>query len=249
MKVVRPFLLAVQFLTRLPVPLRAAPSDTETADSLLFHPLVGLLIGLLLLPLAAATAAGHVPVLLGAALSLALWVGLTGGLHLDGLADSVDAWIGGHGDRERSLAIMKDPASGPMAVITLVLLLLIKFAALAALLVGKPLWPLLLAPVLGRTALPLLFLTTPYVRPGGLGSIMAARLRRGPAWLVVVIAAGAALVPGCDGLWPLAAGLLAFIVLRRMMLAAIGGTTGDTAGAVVELVEASALVAAAFHLS
>ena len=68
--------------------------------------------------------------LLQAALLLALWVALTGALHLDGLADSADAWLGGFGDPARTLEIMKDPRSGPVAVVVLVLLLLLKFSAL-----------------------------------------------------------------------------------------------------------------------
>jgi adenosylcobinamide-GDP ribazoletransferase len=69
--------------------------------------------------------------MLHAALLLTVWVLLSGGLHLDGLADSADAWLGGFGDRERTLTIMKDPRSGPIAVVVLVLVLLLKFCALA----------------------------------------------------------------------------------------------------------------------
>lgn len=108
----RAFLVALQFLTRLPVRLRAAPSEEELGRSLLFYPLVGLLIGMLLTTLAMAISAAGISDLLGAALVLAAWVVLTGGLHLDGLADSADAWSGGRGDRERTLAIMKDPYWG-----------------------------------------------------------------------------------------------------------------------------------------
>lgn len=80
----------------------------------------------------------------------AVWVGLSGGLHLDGLADTADAWIGGHADRQRTLEIMKDPRSGPIAVVVLLLVLLLKFAALVVLL-GQGAWAgLLLAPWLGR---------------------------------------------------------------------------------------------------
>src|SRR5690606_39615426 len=71
------------------------------------------------------------------------------------------------------LAIMKDPACGPIGVITLVLLLLLKWAALVALLESGQWLPLLLAPWLGRWILPLLLLTTAYVRPGGMGHTLA----------------------------------------------------------------------------
>jgi adenosylcobinamide-GDP ribazoletransferase len=60
-----------------------------------------------------------------------LWVALTDGLHLDGLADWTDAWAGGHGDRAKNLALLEDPHARAIAIVALVLLLLVKFAALA----------------------------------------------------------------------------------------------------------------------
>ncbi|MEK1940892.1 MAG: adenosylcobinamide-GDP ribazoletransferase, partial [Pseudomonas sp.] len=119
-----PLLIAMQFLTSLPVRLPGMPSPEQLGRSLLWYPVVGLLIGLLLYGLDAVL--NGAPVLLHAALILAAWVALSGALHLDGLADSADAWLGGFGDRERTLSIMKDPRSGPIAVVTLVLVLLLK---------------------------------------------------------------------------------------------------------------------------
>ncbi|MFH4181104.1 adenosylcobinamide-GDP ribazoletransferase, partial [Acinetobacter baumannii] len=57
-----------------------------------------------------------------------LWIWLTGGLHLDGLADTADAWVGGFGDKQRTLQIMKDPSCGPIGVLSLVIICLLKFA-------------------------------------------------------------------------------------------------------------------------
>lgn len=127
-----PLLIALQFLTSLPIRLPAMPEPEQQGRSLLYYPLVGLLLGALLC--LAAFVLDGAPALLQAALLLTLWVALTGALHLDGLADSADAWLGGFGDRERTLQIMKDPRSGPVAVVVLVLLLLLKFSALLALL-------------------------------------------------------------------------------------------------------------------
>lgn len=171
----RPFLIALQFLTRAPIRLGEAPAALEIGRSVPYFPLVGLLVGMLLAGLAAPVTP-RIPHLLGAALLLAVWVFTSGALHLDGLGDSADAWIGGQGSREKTLAIMKDPYCGPAAVVTLVTVLLVKFAALAAIASPGNWIRFVLAPLLGRTALPLLFLTTPYVRPGGLGSAMSARL-------------------------------------------------------------------------
>ena len=238
------FLTALQFLTRLPVRLPGVPAAAVQGRSLLYYPLVGLLLGLLLL--IPAGLFGATPSV-AAALVLAVWVVVTGGLHLDGLADSADAWIGGHGDRERSLAIMKDPASGPMGVAALVLVLLLKFAALEALLDSGNHGALVLAPMLGRAGALALFLSTPYVRPGGLGQALADHLPRREAGHVLVLAGLLAVIleGGTAFVMLLAAGALGW-GLRALMLRRLGGTTGDTAGVLIELVEAAALVAATF---
>ncbi len=241
----RPFLIALQFLTRLPIRLSDVPDDAAIGRSVLYYPLVGLLIGLLLTGLATLFA-WHAPPLLAAALLLVSWILVSGALHLDGLADSADAWIGGHGDRERTMAIMKDPYCGPVGVAAVVSVLLVKFGAIAALAGTANHAGILLAPLLGRAALPLLFLTTPYVRPNGLGAAMSARLpRKGALAVVVGIAIAIAIAFGARGLRPVAAALAIFFLLRRAMLGRIGGMTGDTAGAMVELIEAAAIAAAA----
>ena len=238
----RPLLLAIQFLTRLPLPtVQGGPR--EMGGSLPYYPLVGLLIGGLLLGLA--TLLAHLPPMLLAALLLACWVLITGGLHLDGLADSADAWLGGYGDRERSLAIMKDPRCGPAGVIALVLVLLLKFAALHGLVTEQHLAPLLLAPLLGRGVLPLLFLTTPYVRRGGLGQALSEHLPRKSTWLALAVTSvGLTWLAPRDAALSLAASLAAFLLFRRLMMKRLGGTTGDTAGALTELTETTILLAA-----
>lgn len=237
------FWLAVQFLTRLPVPAGPENTEEDQGRALLFYPVVGLVIGTLLsFAQQLFSGADH---LLAAALVLAVWVLVTGGLHLDGLADSADAWLGGHGDRERTLAIMKDPASGPAGVMLLVLVLLLKFTALAAVTAADSLAPLMLAPVLGRAALLPLFVTTPYVRPGGLGEALSRHASQNGVRIALILVALLALFAGLAGLLMLLAAALMYLWLRWLMMERIGGTTGDTAGALVELVETAVLVAAA----
>lgn len=241
MKAIEPFLIALQFLTRLPVRLPAAPDARAIGHSLLYYPLVGVIIGALLAALFVALV--DAPAGLRAALVLAAWVLATGALHLDGLADSADAWAGGLGDREKTLAIMKDPYCGPAAVVTLVLVLLLKFSALHGLDAND--WiAFALVPMVARAVVPLLFLTTPYVRANGLGSVLAAHLPR-TASIVVIVATGIVVLSVADtnGMWLLVAGIGAFLLLRALMIRRIGGTTGDTAGALVELTETTALLA------
>jgi adenosylcobinamide-GDP ribazoletransferase len=166
-------------------------------------------------------------------------------LHLDGLADSADAWLGGFGDRERTLRIMKDPRSGPIAVVTLVLVLLLKFCALWVL-VGQGIGAqLLLAPLIGRAAMLGLFLGTPYVRPGGLGQALAEHLpRRAAGWVLLVCVLFCLFLGG----WRVLLALAVFACLRHLMCRRLGGTTGDTAGALLELLELAVVLGLALGL-
>ncbi len=228
-------LMAFQFLTRLPVPSPGVLTNRAAGRSLLYYPLVGLAIGILLLMLASLLSQ-LVPHLgfVHAFVILVIWVFLTGGLHLDGLADSADAWVGGLGDRERSLAIMKDPYAGPAAVAVVVLVLLGKWVFLAALLTqGVDYW--WLAPVVARLCVVFLMTWTPYVREEGLGSVLSQHCPKKTTkhlliaallltllfvnWLAVVLV------------------LLVLAGLRGLMIKRLGGTTGDTAGASLEIIE------------
>ncbi|KIK83156.1 adenosylcobinamide-GDP ribazoletransferase [Pseudomonas koreensis] len=236
-----PLWIALQFLSSLPIRLPGMPEPQQLGRSLLFYPLVGLLFGVILwvfnLVLAGA------PLLLHAALLLTVWVLLSGALHLDGLADSADAWLGGFGDRERTLTIMKDPRSGPIAVVTLLLVLLLKFCALLALVEQGHAVMLIIVPLLGRAALLGLFLTTPYVRAGGLGQALADHLPRRAGWWVLGASALACLlIAGVKAIVALVVAFVGFVWLRQVMIRRLGGTTGDTAGALLELLEMAVLV-------
>jgi adenosylcobinamide-GDP ribazoletransferase len=236
-----PFWIALQFLSSLPIRLPGMPAPQELGRSLLFYPLVGLLFGVILWALNWLLLGA--PLLLHAALLLAVWVLLSGALHLDGLADSADAWLGGFGDRERTLTIMKDPRSGPMAVVTLVLVLLLKFAALVALIDQQQALTLIIVPLIGRSALLGLFLTTPYVRAGGLGQALSDHLPRSAGKQVLALSAVVCvLVAGLGGVLALVLAAGVFVWLRQVMLRRLGGTTGDTAGASLELLEVLVLV-------
>ena len=167
-----------------------------------------------------------------------------GGLHLDGLADSADAWVGGMKDRNRTLTIMKDPNCGPAGVVAIVLMLLLKFATLYTLVIADAWIILILAATLGRTILPLLFLTTPYVRPNGIGSTLVNHMPRHQSIVVIALTILASLTFGVISLWILTAIIVIFLIFRLLMLRRIGGTTGDTAGALIEITEVSVLLVA-----
>ena len=233
------FTLALQFLTRLPLNLNITFSDQRVGQSVLFYPLVGLLIGAILVLIS-----GQLPgqsLALNAAIILTAWVLLTGGLHLDGLADCSDAWAGGLADKERSLAIMKDPAAGPIAVIMLILLLLLKWTALQSLLQQQQEFiPLLLAPFLGRLSILILMLSTPYIRKSGLGNAMQQHLPRQAAKLIIF--SSLALLVWLTNLYTLIAVLSLIGLIRYLALQRLQGVTGDVYGASVEMVEAMVLI-------
>ncbi|NCC95150.1 MAG: adenosylcobinamide-GDP ribazoletransferase, partial [Opitutae bacterium] len=130
----RPLWLAGRFLTRLPFPEPRGFTARQLGQAVCWYPLIGLLLGVLIALAAAGLARLDTGV--AAALVLLLWVWSTGALHLDGLADSADAWVGGLASRERTLEILKDPRSGPAAITAILLLLLLKWAALEALITG-----------------------------------------------------------------------------------------------------------------
>jgi len=237
----RPFRLALGLLTRIPVSNSGEIRPGDQGRSMLWYPMVGLIIGMVLMLLALPLQTTDSLVV--SALLLTIWVAITGALHLDGLADSADAWLGSHADKERALEIMKDPACGPAGVVALVLVLLLKFAAVQALLGRDDLLALMIAPVLARTMLPLLFITTEYVRQGGMASVMVEELPGRPLIAVLIaVAAATVILAGGQGAWLLLGTLAVGWWLRRLMILRLGGTTGDTAGAMVEIVEAVVLV-------
>lgn len=226
---------AIGFLTTMPVPSHELPPDALRRAGVWF-PAVGLLIGALLVG-AAWGLNWLFPPMASAVLVVALWAALTGALHLDGLADCGDGLLPPV-RRERRLEIMRDSRVGAFGVTVLVLVLLLKVAALASLSVT---WPaLLLAPIWGRWLI-LVAARRPSARPEGMGASL------GPT-LDVRRLALATLLPlaltGGVGVWhaPVLAamGLAVLAALGVLWLAQrrLGGVTGDVFGAVVEVSEA-----------
>lgn len=240
-------LRALGLLTVLPVRL---PEDDGALPgrAMAFYPLVGALVGAVLAGLAwllrLAGTAQHAP-LLPAALLLAAWAGLTGALHLDGWADCCDALFAPVG-RERRLEIMKDPRLGGFGAAGLILLLLIKLAALQGVAAGPAgSWALVAIPALARWAAVVAAKGYPSARPGGMGDYF----RRGLGGRELLIATAIAAVMAAPLLWRGAllwgAAGAALLALAASARARLGGLTGDVYGAIIELAETAALVVAA----
>lgn len=248
---IRPCLLAARFLTRVPLPDPGAADTATLGRSALCYPLVGLLLGggLTVLWLATTALPSGEPAFASAALLLVAWTWGTGGLHLDGLSDCADAWVGGLGSRERTLELLKDPLTGSMGVVAIVLVLLVKFAALASLPAGPAAGLiLLLTPAVARLQLLALALTTVSARPDGLGAALRQTLPRRAAQVVIGCSLAALLLVlawagrSLAGLAALAVAGALLWRWRRSMMERLGGFTGDTAGALVELTEAAVLL-------
>lgn len=235
-----PFFIALQFLTTFPVQLKEMPSKQQNGQSLLFYPLIGLMIGVILF--AIATLLHALPVILSSSLILVVWIWLTGGLHLDGLADTADAWVGGFGDKERTLKIMKDPSCGPIGVLSLMILCLIKWSALYVLLEKQLYSALILFPILGRLAPLFLFLTTQYVREKGLGSSIAEFIPKTSAVIVFAVCLVASAYFAWVGILTAIIFIGILIYLRYKFIQRIGGITGDTVGASIEICEAVSIL-------
>jgi len=249
----RAAMVALQFLTRLPLRVEPQATPREIGLSLAWYPLVGLILGAVLWGVALAVSG--LPSLLGAAIVLAAWVLITGALHIDGLADTADAWVGGHGDRERTLTIMKDPRSGPVALAVVNILLLLKFTALAALatqLHSAP-WQdprlaagCILPPLLARAAIPVLFAHTPYVRAQGIAQDLTAhQFRIAGAITVASTVIGTLAAWRTLGAFTLGAAIIAYVIVRWGLVRRLGGFTGDGAGALIEVIETACLIAIA----
>lgn len=234
------FFIAVQLLTIIPITHAFTASDKQLGYSCLFYPIIGLLLGGLLV--LSASTLSTLPIQILAALILILWVLLTGGLHLDGLADCADAWVGGLGNKKRSLEIMKDPASGPIAVAILVLLLLLKWSIICTLLQQQKLYIILLTPMLGRLAILLLMQSTPYISSAGMAEKLTQNL---PGTAIKTVSLVCLLTAVYFlGFWAIGFMLTVLFAIAYQAKKRLGGATGDVYGAAVELVEASVLLGA-----
>jgi len=231
------FRTALQFLSWIPAGQLPFPDPKIMGKSVAWHPLIGLFLGLIL-GLVAIIATSLFNVWISAALLLTAWIWLTGALHLDGLADSADAWLGGLGSKTRTLSLMKDPTSGPIAIATVVLVLFLKLTCIQALLATNNHWSILWALVFARSNAVLLLMHTPYVRAQGLGSAFSEQLSSKACHLVIAsLSIVSLLVLGWSSFIVIALSGLSFFALRYFMLKRLDGCTGDTLGALIELSE------------
>ncbi|AFM41158.1 cobalamin-5'-phosphate synthase [Desulfosporosinus acidiphilus SJ4] len=232
----RGFLIALTFLTRLPLPSpEVEVTSEEFAGSYRYYPLVGLVIGFFLWLIAKGLYHYFPPLVLGSMLLVGELV-LTGGLHLDGFMDSMDGLLSARSP-ERILEIMKDSRVGAHASMALVGLLLLKFSLLASLTPSK--YPLLLImPMFSRWVFQIGVIAFPYARPQGLGK----GFHEATQWLTLLISGGfvcliSYLLTGIAGLVSFFICVAAVILWAHRVTSLLGGLTGDLYGSIIELSE------------
>jgi adenosylcobinamide-GDP ribazoletransferase len=229
-------------LTIIPVRWRADRDGEYFAQSLPYFPLLGGLIGISVGTLSLFLRS-FFPGTVVTVLVLILLAVVSGCLHLDGLADTADGFFSSR-PKDRILEIMRDSRTGAMGVIVIVLVLLLKFAALSSLPETVFFKTVCLMPIAGRCAIIFSMAILPYAREeGGLGSLFYSEsCRKSAVWSFVFLVALAPFI----GIWTLF--LICLIIITVVLLFSvwcnrkIGGATGDTLGAVCEITETAVAV-------
>lgn len=237
------FLLALQFFSVIPVKKQLPMEKMHITAMYAMLPVLGLIFGSVL--------AGSVwllrnmtdasPLLIGFAV-VVISVILTGGLHMDGLADTGDAYFS-YQDRDKRLAIMGDPRIGAFGTMVLLLSIIGKIIIVAELIQTVSLMLVFLIPVLSRIGLLALFSSTNSAKPKGLAAFFQKQADHGKLRLVVIgfIAISLAILIWSMGIWTalilLILLLVSFGIYRAWCLRNFGGVTGDLFGAYVEGVE------------
>ncbi len=234
---IRRFLTALAFLTRIPVNPKVAFDGSDVARSTLFFPIIGCLIAAIQIVIMWSLNQASTPFLLQALAATAIMALVGGGLHQDGLADMADGFGGGY-TTEDVLRIMRDSTIGTYGGIALFLSLSTRVVALAALAAVDNGWHwIVVAAALSRCSICLGWLM-PYARKSGAGSAItqfAGPLEVGVASITALII-GAVLV-GAHVVFAIGLCALVFVVVAWQCHRRIRGVTGDTLGAATEIAE------------
>ncbi len=232
---------ALGFLTILPLPAACRHSEDDLVQSVPFFPLVGLLIGLSAMGIAAGLEGILPPLVLS--VMLVLWLAAVhGGLHLDGLGDTADGFFGPR-SRERILAIMRDSYIGAYGCLAITGSLVLKVAALASFSADHRTKAALLAPLAGRCVMVPMLAFLPCARLDGLAALFCHNRSVWESWLALAVLA---ITTWFIAHWAgVIAGVLTLAAMAGLALwyrRKIGGITGDTVGAANEIAETTILI-------
>ena len=235
------FLAALRFLTIVPWFGRREVSPGELGRSIVYFPLVGIIIGLILVGLNWLLSLLLPPALVDVLLVVSLVV-IGGALHLDGLVDTCDG-IAGHKTVEERWRVMNDSRAGGFGVIGACCLLLVKFVSLSCVPESWMLPTLVLMTMVGRWAMVYAIFAYPYAKPSGLGKAF----KQGASWQRFVAATLITLVVAVvlaqlTGFIIMFAIWVIVVVIAAYLKGKFGGLTGDTYGAINEVAEVCVLI-------
>lgn len=241
----RIFLIALQFLTRIPVGKDLKATEEDFAKGIVYFPIVGLIIGafnLTILVTVSKILGGVFPVIC----CLLAGTAITGGLHVDGLADTCDGVFSAR-NREKMLEIMRDSRIGTNGTIAILFDYLIRMSLLS-MITGKALYgAVLLSPVAAKTLMVLLIKVSTYARSGpGLGGLYLEKQTMRDTVLAAAI--GFMIILGFGRIWGIIALGISTVICflyRSFIYSKLQGMTGDTLGAANELLEVSFILIAA----
>jgi len=235
------FLAALQFLTTIPIPWRREVSPEELGRSAGYFPVVGLIIGLILVGLNWLFGLILPSAVVNALLIVSLVV-ISGALHLDGFVDTCDG-IAGHKPTEDRWQVMHDSRAGGFGIVGVVLLLLVKYVSLNSIPEPLLMMALVLMPVMSRWAMVYAVFAYPYARPSGLGKVF----KQGTSWprftMATLIAVAVTVILGqLVGLAIMFLIWVITVVMAAYFKSKFSGLTGDTYGAINEVAEVSVLI-------
>ena len=238
------FLAALQFLTTIPIPWRREVSPEELGRSAGYFPVIGLIIGLILVGLNWLFGLILPSAVVNALLIVSLVV-ISGALHLDGFVDTCDG-IAGHKPTEDRWQVMHDSRAGGFGIVGVVLLLLVKYVSLNSIPEPLLMMALVLMPVISRWAMVYAVFAYPYAKPSGLGKAFKQRTswpRFTMATLIaLVVVVALALLAGLAIIFIMFLTWVMTVAMAAYFKSKFSGLTGDTYGAINELAEVGVLI-------
>jgi adenosylcobinamide-GDP ribazoletransferase len=228
------FLAALSFLTSIPINRAFTPN--QVGRSLALFPMIGLIVGAILVALDFALSRVF-PSLVVNALLIGASIAVTGALHLDGWMDFCDAMFG-HKTLDARLRILREPQVGAFGVAGALIVVLIKFTALASLTGSARPIALIVVPLIARWAIAYAVFVYPYARDAGKGSAFKEHSRKHDLWIATIIAFVIALaLAQVIGAVMLLLAWLIVLTVARFSIRRIEGLTGDVYGALNEIIE------------
>jgi adenosylcobinamide-GDP ribazoletransferase len=238
-------ILAIQFLTRIPININIETKENSFAESVVWFPIAGLLIGAfnaLVYWLFSMVLPGILPIVFAVLANVCI----TGALHVDGLADTCDGIFSAR-KKERMLEIMKDSRIGTNGALAIIFDVFIRVAILTSIPSGRIGWVVLTAPIASKSLLPFIMKLSVYARAeGGMGGLFLGKQswsRTLIAFIIGMLITWTTL--GFVGLAAFAGAMLAILLFRSHIYSKIQGMTGDTVGASNEIAEVVFLLTAA----